>query len=183
MKKKSTIIEFRNESTKFKIISIKSFYRIEFKFDDNEKNSISDDSNQINQNNINVIERNDFNEINQKKNFKSAKCIERYVSHRIIKFVIDQTRLKKIENFFRWNQFCRYFKFLVFMNYANKSIDDYFNQSINSLDWFLIENSFHSFQFIDSKQKKINDLLKKKFSNSSTNVMCYQIFMFSTHVL
>ena len=101
MKKKSAIIEFRNESTKFRIISVKSFYRIEFEFDDNEKNSISDDSNQINQNNIDAIERNDFSEINQKKNFKSAKCIERYVSHRIIKFVIDQTRSKKIEKIFR----------------------------------------------------------------------------------
>ena len=80
-KKKSIIVKFWNKSTKFKIISIKSFYRIEFKFDDNEKNLISNDSNQINQNNIDAIERNDFNEINQKKNLKSAKCIERYVSH------------------------------------------------------------------------------------------------------
>ena len=101
MKKKSTIIEFRNESTKFKIISVKSFYRIEFEFDDNEKNSISNDSNQINQNNINAIERNDFSEINQKKNFELTKCIERYASHWIIKFAIDQTRSKKIEKFFR----------------------------------------------------------------------------------
>ena len=45
MKKKSTIIKFRNESTKFKIISIKLFYQIEFEFDNNEKNSISNDSN------------------------------------------------------------------------------------------------------------------------------------------
>ena len=43
--KKSTIIKFQNELTKFKIISIKSFYRIEFEFNDNEKNSISNDSN------------------------------------------------------------------------------------------------------------------------------------------
>ena len=75
IKKKSIIIEFQNELTKFKIISVKSFYQIEFKFNDNEKNSISDDSNQINQNNIDAIERNNFSEINQKKNFKSMKCI------------------------------------------------------------------------------------------------------------
>ena len=37
----------------------------------------------------------------KKKNFKSTKCIERYVSHRIIKFAIDQTRSKKIEKIFR----------------------------------------------------------------------------------
>ena len=74
---------------KFRIISIKSFYQIEFKFNDNEKNLISNDSNQINQNNIDAIKRNDFSEINQKKNFKSAKCIERYVSYQIIKFAID----------------------------------------------------------------------------------------------
>ena len=49
------------------------------------------------------------------------------------------------------------------MNYANKSIDDYFNRSIDDSNCFLIENLFHSFQFTDSKQKKINDLLKKKF--------------------
>ena len=68
IKKKSAIIEFRNELTKFKIISIKLFYRIEFQFDDNKKNSILNDSNQIDQNNIDVIERNDFSKINQKKN-------------------------------------------------------------------------------------------------------------------
>ena len=48
------------------------------------------------------------------------------------------------------------------MNHANESIDDHFNRSIDDSDCFLIENSFHSFQFIDSKQKKISDLLKKK---------------------
>ena len=73
MKKKSTIIEFRNESTKFKIISIKSFYRIEFEFDDNEKNPISNDSDQINQNNNDAIERNDFSEINQKKKISNQR--------------------------------------------------------------------------------------------------------------
>ena len=64
MKKKSAIIDFRNELTKFKIISVKSFYQIKFEFNDNEKNSISNDSNQINQNNIDAIERNNFSEIN-----------------------------------------------------------------------------------------------------------------------
>ena len=48
------------------------------------------------------------------------------------------------------------------MNHANESIDDHFNRLIDDSDCFLIENSFHSFQFIDSKQKKISDLLKKK---------------------
>ena len=80
MKKKLTIIEFQNKSTKFRIISVKSFYRIELKFDDNEKNSISNDSNQINQNNINAIERNDFSEINQKKKFQINEM------HRTIRF-------------------------------------------------------------------------------------------------
>ena len=54
-------------------------------------NEIQNYFNQINQNNIYAIKQNDFNEINQKKNFKSTKCIERYVLHRIIKFAIDQT--------------------------------------------------------------------------------------------
>ena len=49
------------------------------------------------------------------------------------------------------------------MNHANKSIEDYFNRLIDDSDCFLIENSFYSFQFINSKQKKISDLLKKKF--------------------
>ena len=48
------------------------------------------------------------------------------------------------------------------MNHANESIDDYFNRLIDDSNCFLIENSFHLFQFIDSKQKKISDLLKKK---------------------
>ena len=63
--------------------------------------------------------------------------------------------------------------FCFFVNYANKSINDYFNQSIDDSNCFLIKNSFHSFQFIDSKQKKISDLLKKKFLNLSINAMCY----------
>ena len=67
LKKKSIIIKFQNKLTKFKIILVKSFYRIEFKFDDNEKKSILNNSNQINQNNIDVIKQNDFNEINQNK--------------------------------------------------------------------------------------------------------------------
>ena len=37
----------------------------------------------------------------KKKDFKSTKCIEQYVSHRIIKFAINETRSKKIKNFFR----------------------------------------------------------------------------------
>ena len=53
--------------------------------------------------------------------------------------------------------------FCFFINHANKSIDNHFNQSIVDSNCFLIENSFHLFQFIDSKQKKINDLLKKIF--------------------
>ena len=49
MKKKSTIIEFKNKSAKFKIISIKSFYQMEFESNEIEKNSISNNTNQINQ--------------------------------------------------------------------------------------------------------------------------------------
>ena len=60
MKKKSAIIEFQNKSIKFKIISIKSFYRIKFEFDAIEKNPISNDLNQINRNNIDAIKQNDF---------------------------------------------------------------------------------------------------------------------------
>ena len=48
------------------------------------------------------------------------------------------------------------------MNHANKSIDDHFNRLIDDSDCFLTKNSFHSFQFIDSRHKKINNLLKKR---------------------
>ena len=71
MKKKSAIIESRNESTKFRIISVKSFYRIELEFDGIEKNPISNDSNQISRNNIDAIEQNDLDQINhEKKKFR-----------------------------------------------------------------------------------------------------------------
>ena len=162
MKKESAIIEFQNESTKFKIISIKSFYRIEFEFNDNEKNLISDDSNQINQNNIDAIERNDFIKINQKKNFKSAKCIERYVSHQIIKFAVGETRSKKIEKIFRWNQFHYWFRFLLFHK-SCKRIDWRLFQSINQrlklfFNWkFVLFISIHWF-----KTEKNQRFIKKK---------------------
>ena len=82
MKKKSTIIEFQNESTKFKIISVKSFYRIEFEFDDFEKNSILNNLNQVNRNNIDAIKQNDPDLINhEKKKFRSSKCIEQCILH------------------------------------------------------------------------------------------------------
>ena len=48
------------------------------------------------------------------------------------------------------------------MNYINKLIDNHFNQLINDLNCFLFKNSFYLFQFINSKQKEISDLLKKK---------------------
>ena len=89
---------------------------------------------------------------------------------------------KKSRKFFVKINFVIDSDFCFFMNHANESIDDHFNRSIDDSNCFLIENSFHSFPFIDSKQKKINDLLKKKFSNSSTNAICYQTFVFSTHV-
>ena len=56
--KKSTIIEFKNKLMRFKIISIKLFYQNKFEIDKNDKNSISNDSKQINKNNINAIDRN-----------------------------------------------------------------------------------------------------------------------------
>ena len=152
MKKKSAIIEFRNESTKFRIISVKSFYWVEFEFDNNEKNSISDDSDQINQNNINAIERNNFSEINQKKKISN----QRNASNDT--FRIESSNLqsikrdrKKSKKFFAKINFVIDLDFCFFMNYANESIDDHFNRSIDDSDCFLIENSFHSFQFIDSK--------------------------------
>ena len=164
IKKKSTIIKFRNKLTKFKIISIKSFYQIEFKFNDNEKNSISNNSNQINQNNIDAIKRNNFSEINQKKEISKQQntsndtfCIE---SSNLQSIKRDRKKSKK---FFAEINFVIDSDFCFFMNHANESIDDHFNRSIDDSDCFLIENSFHSFQFIDSKQKKISDLLKKNF--------------------
>ena len=80
---------------------------------------------------------------------------------------------KKSKKFFVEINFVIDSDFCFFINYANESIDDHFNRSIDDLDCFLIENSFHSFQFIDLKQKKISDLLKKKISNSSTNAICH----------
>ena len=173
MKKKSTIIEFRNESTKFKIISVKSFYRIEFEFDDNEKNSISNDSNQINQNNINTIERNDFSEINQKKISNQRKASNNTFRIELSNSQSIKRDRKKSKKFFVKINFIIDSDFCFFINHANKLIDDHFNQLIDDSDCFLIENSFYSFQFIDLKQKKISDLLKKKFSNLSTNAICY----------
>ena len=127
MKKKSTIIKFRNELTKFRIISIKSFYRIEFKFDDNEKNSISNDSNQINQNNIDAIKRNNFNEINQKKNSNQRNALNdtfRIESSNSQSIKCDQ---KKSKNFFIKINFVIDSDFCFFINYTNESIDDHFN--------------------------------------------------------
>ena len=69
---------------------------------------------------------------------------------------------KKSKKFFAEINFVIDSDFCFFMNHANESIDDHFNRSIDDSDCFLIENSFHSFQFIDSRQKKISDLLKKK---------------------
>ena len=69
---------------------------------------------------------------------------------------------KKSKKFFAEINFVIDSIFCFFINHANESIDDYFNRSIDDSDCFLYENSFHLFQFIDSKQKKINDLLKKK---------------------
>ena len=161
LKKKSTIIKFRQKLTKFKITSIKSFYRIEFEFDDNEKNLISNDSNQINQNNINAIKRNDFSEINQKKNSNQQNTSNdtfRIESSNLQSIKRDR---KKSKNFFVEINFVINSDFCFFMNYANKSINDYFNRLINDLNYFLIENSFRSFQFINLKQKKISHLLKK----------------------
>ena len=80
---------------------------------------------------------------------------------------------KKSRKFFTEINFVIDSDFCFFMNHANESINDYFNRSIDDSNCFLIENSFHLFQFIDSRQKKISDLLKKKFSNSSTNAMCH----------
>ena len=145
MKKKSTIIEFRNELTKFRIISVKSFYRIEFEFDDNEKNPISNNLNQINQNNIDTIKRNDFNEINQKKisNQRNASNdtfrIESSNSQSI------KRDRKKSKKFFVKINFIIDSNFCSFMNHANESIDNYFNRLIDDSNCFLIENSFHSF--------------------------------------
>lgn len=51
------------------------------------------------------------------------------------------------------------------MNYINEFFDDHFNSSTNNSNHFLIENLFQLFQFIVSKQKKINELLKKKIFN------------------
>ena len=64
---------------KFKIISIKLFYRNEFEIDKIDKNLISNDSNQINQNDIDAINRNIQNQINHKKNIESLKCIEQCI--------------------------------------------------------------------------------------------------------
>ena len=146
MKKESAIIKFRNESMKFKIISIKSFYRVEFEFDDNEKNSISNDLNQINQNNIDAIERNNFNEINQKKEMSNQRnassdtfCIESLNSQSI------KRDRKKSRKFFAEINFVIDSDFCFFMNHANESIDDHFNRSIDDSNCFLIENSLHSF--------------------------------------
>ena len=61
---------------------------------------------------------------------------------------------KKSKKFFAEINFVINSDFGFFINHANKSIDDHFNQSIDDSDCFLIENLFHSFQFIDSKQKK-----------------------------
>ena len=105
MKKKSAIIKFRNESTKFKIISVKSFYRIEFEFDDIEENPIPNDSNQISRNNIDAIEQNDSDQINHEKEkspdhrnaSNDAFRIERCISHRIIRLAIDQTRSRQVK--------------------------------------------------------------------------------------
>ena len=69
---------------------------------------------------------------------------------------------KKSKKFFAEINFVIDSDFCFFINHANESIDDHFNRSINDSNCFLIKNSFHSFQFIDSKQKKISDLLKKK---------------------
>ena len=162
MKKKSTIIEFRNESTKFKIISVKSFYRIEFEFDDNEKNSISDDSDQINQNNIDAIEWNNFNEINQKKKISNQRNAsnDTFRIESLNSQSIKRDR-KKSKKFFVEINFFIDSDFYFFINHANELIDDHFNRSIDNSNCFLIENSIDLFQFIDSKQKKIFDLLKK----------------------
>ena len=68
---------------------------------------------------------------------------------------------KKSKKFFIKINFVIDSDFCFFINYTNKSIDDHFNWSIDDSNCFLIENLFHSFQFIASRQKKISDLLKK----------------------
>ena len=146
MKKKSTIIKFRNESTKFKIILIKSFYWIKLEFDDNEKNLISNDSNQINQNNIDAIERNDFSEINQKKKTSN----QRNASNDTFRIKSSNSQSikrdrKKSRKFFAEINFVINLNFCFFINHANELIDDHFNRSINDSDCFLIENSLHLF--------------------------------------
>ena len=109
--------------------------------------------------------------------------------HRTIHFALSHqirnrsNAIEKNQKIFAKINFVIDSDFCFFMNHANKSIDNHFNQLIDDSDCFLIEKLFHSFQFIDLKQKKISDFLKKFFSNLSTNAMCYQIFVFSTHVL
>ena len=86
---------------------------------------------------------------------------------------------KKSKIIFRWNQFCHWFKFLFFINHVYKLINDYFNQLINNSNYFLIENLFYLFQFIDLKQKKINDLLNFFFKFVNKRNVLSNICMFN----
>ena len=57
------------------------------------------------------------------------------------------------------------------MNNFDFMFDDFFNDVRDYLNHFLIEILF---QFIVLKQKKIDKLLKKKFSNSSTSAKFFK---------
>ena len=85
---------------------------------------------------------------NQRNASNNTFCIESSNSQ-----LIKRDR-KKSKKFFVKINFVINSDFCFFINHANELIDNYFNQSIDNSNCFLIENLFYSFQFIDLKQKK-----------------------------
>ena len=88
----------------------------------------------------------------------------------------DRERSKKFSiqiNFVIQSNIC------FLMNNFDFIFDDFFDDVRDYSNHFLIKISF---QFIVSKQKKIDELLKKKFSNSSTSAKSFKTQKFSTHV-
>ena len=153
LKNEAVIIEFLRKSTRFRIIIIKSYYRSN-NAEKAEHSSLSIDEKKESENSIDqisfiFIDRDDSEVIE----LSNVSNIESSVVQSIKR---DRERSRKFSvqiNFVIQSDIC------FLMNNFDFMFDDFFDDVRDYSNHFLIEISF---QFIVSKQKKIDELLKKK---------------------
>ena len=154
MKNETIIIKFFRKSTRFKIIIIKSYYRSNnakktehSSFSIDEKKKLK---NSINQISFIFIDQNDFEVIK----LSNVLNIESSIVQSIKRNCEKSRKFSVQINFVIQSNIC------FLMNNFDFMFDDFFDNVRDYSNHFLIEISL---QFIVSKQKKIDKLLKKFF--------------------